>query len=118
MVFRQASLYRISGQQPKVNLALSGNIDRKCTGTKELYSIPVIGFNIPKIARLSFGPAFGLGWGASLKGGGMVSWGTGVMALKVEAETYGYLGNSFLQPDKRFPIYKKSFPLYNQCFAL
>ncbi|KAK3937748.1 hypothetical protein QBC46DRAFT_442725 [Diplogelasinospora grovesii] len=44
-------------------------------GHKELFAWTIAGISIPGIAKLGFGPEFGVGWSANVKGGGTVWFG-------------------------------------------
>lgn len=57
----------------RFNLALAGQLEAQYKDHKELASYAAVGFNIPGVAELSIGPAFGVGWGASLTGNGRVT---------------------------------------------
>jgi hypothetical protein len=69
--------FRATNVEAKLNIALSGSIQKKYSDTKELFTVNAVGVEIPEIAKLSFGPAFGVGWGATLTGNGKLTFGAG-----------------------------------------
>jgi hypothetical protein len=67
--------FRAQDVSARVNLALTGQVGSYLTSFKELYRNDILGIDIPGIARIGIGPAFGFGWSFSILSNGNITLG-------------------------------------------